>query len=271
MMINKLLDIFVDIFIDTSIILSSIIVFGAFYFSTKYIYRLYKLNNLLIKNKLFIICDIPDKFKKIIRLLKINIFDMDDDDYIIDFLIKNKSNDISLILDTNGGSIVSNDAILNHIIESNFILNTYIIRKASSAGTLLALASDKLYMDENAYLTPTDPQLSISNQEYSIKSVMLLFQNKDINNISDINILEYYEFKKLYDENIRMINKLLNKKFKCNINKNDRNKIIKQLTEGDLSHHTPLNCRYLEKYIKIDKYIPIHIYDIYNMYFSLFY
>jgi ATP-dependent protease ClpP protease subunit len=256
-----------DIFLNFIVLIFCLIIFFASQYCLKYYYYLKRLNKLLNNNNLFIVCDIPKKLQKLYSYLTTNIFDLDDSDGIINFLINNKN--ISLILDTDGGSIISNDIILNHIIESKLDLETYVIRKASSAGTLLALISDKLYMDENAYITPTDPQTSILNQNYSIKAIIELCDNKDKNLILDTNLLGYYELKKTYNENIKIMKKLLNNKFKNNISKKEKENILKQLTEGDISHHTPFNCRYLEKYLKINKDIPKIIYNIYDLYFYL--
>ena len=176
---------------------------------------------------------------------------------------------MSLILDTNGGSTISNDILLNYIIESKLELKTYVIRKASSAGTLLALASDKLYMNNDAYLTPTEPQITILDKTYSVKSIIELYNNKDNNLINDVNLLGYYEFKKSYDENIETVKKLLNTKFKFNISKKEKNKLIDDFTEGNISHHMPFGCRYLQKYLKIDNNIPLIVYGIYDSYFYL--
>jgi hypothetical protein len=255
-------------FISNIIFLLSL--FGLTYFS-KYVYELWYLNNILKKNNLIIICDLPRKYKTFYNKICTNIFDIDDCDNIINFLILNKNNLPKMILDSDGGSISSNDRLLYFILENGLELTSYVLRKSYSASTLIALASKNLHMNDCAILSPTDPQISILNDTYSIKSLMTLIDMKDNNMISDSILLTYNNIKVTYEENIGMTTRLLNKKFKFNTSKYDKKCLIDKFTVGNVSHHNPISYKYLSDVLDINNNIPKTINDIYNNYFRLFY
>jgi len=232
-----------------------------------YIFLLLGINKQLCNNKTLLIIDIPDRKSLLIDLFTTNIVDINNSDKIIYILSKHK--DYNILLDTNGGEIIENDYILNYILTSQIKLSIYVIRKALSAGCMLALTADKLYMNDTAVLGPTDPQLTIGLNTFSYTSIVDLINNKDINSINDLYLLKYYDDIKLYKENIDMIKKLLNKKFIKTISKANRNIIIDKLTSGKLSHHTPLSALYLKDYINIYTTIPNYVNNIYEMYYKI--
>ena len=237
---------------------------------------IYLLKQNLIKNTCIIICNKPyQNYSNMIILYIIYhichdlIFDINDHDNIIKKL-KNKSK-YNIILDTNGGNISSNDILINFIIISKINLNIYVNKKAQSAGTLLSFSATQLYIDKDAYLSPTDPQITFDNDIYSIRSFIELCENKDKNNITDKYLLSYYENKKLYYENLDLIKKLLKNKFKKNITEIKREDFIFELTSGMNSHHMPLSGQYISKFLNINLNLPLHILNIYNLYDNIMY
>jgi hypothetical protein len=205
------------------------------------------------------------------------IFDINDNYKIIEKL-KNKLSDkdcklnnINVILDTYGGEIMSNDILLNFILDSKIKITSYVIKKSQSAGTLLALISDKLYINSEAILSPTDPQITIDDETYSVKSIIDMCTQKNIDNISDKYLLSYFENKKLHYENIEMMTKLLDKKYRKNISKQKKSEILYEMTSGDYSHHRPLSGIYLNKYLEVYLNIPKSINQLYDIYKYLCY
>ena len=234
-------------------------------------YDLWILNDILKKNNIIIICDIPIKYKIYFKKLCSNIFDIDDCDNIINFLIIHKNNLPKIILDSDGGSISSNDRLLYHILDNKLDLTSFVLRKSYSAATLIALSSKNLYMHEVAILSPTDPQINILNDTFSIKSLITLIDTKDNNMISDSILLTYNNIKVTYEENISMTTRLLNKKFKYNTSKSDKKNLIDKFTIGNISHHIPISYKYLSEFLDINKNIPNIINDIYYKYYYVFY
>lgn len=68
--------------------------------------------------------------------------------------------DVSVILDTRGGSIAAAEIIQKCFENHNGDVDIYVPQKACSAGTMIALSGDNLFLGRNAYLTPFDPQIS---------------------------------------------------------------------------------------------------------------
>jgi membrane-bound ClpP family serine protease len=235
------------------------IIFIIWKFKLFLLYQAYILNNILKEHNTMVICDISKKIEYIYNFMNIGIFDIDNNDVIISHLINNNIENI--IIDTDGGSVIASDRLITYITASKLKLNTYVIRKAYSAGTVLALAGNKIYMDNDACLSPTDPQITLNDNTISAKDLIDLYKTKDINSIDDNYIVGHYNLKKMFKENVHLIKKLLKGKI---INETKKTKIINKLTDGTISHHMPFNCRYLKKYLDIETEIPEYIYIIYN-------
>ena len=182
--------------------------------------------------------------------------------------IINNNNNVTIIIESLGGDISSNDNIIN--IMMNNKINTYILTEAKSAATMIVLGSSNIYMDKHATLGPTDPQISINNITYSVKSLINLCENKTKDNITDEYLINYYENKKLYYENIENVKKMLSKHFIKNISNNKKEEIINKFTDGEISHHIPINYNYLKKYININTNISLNIRNIYTNYKKIF-
>lgn len=83
---------------------------------------------------------------------------LEDSKTFIDELEKHKNRDISLILNTPGGSLTAAEVIVNALLNHKGTVTTYIPYMSASAGMSIALASDKIYIAENAFCGPIDPQ-----------------------------------------------------------------------------------------------------------------
>lgn len=245
-----------------------------FYFSYKiyeFIKNIYDLKNKLNLNNCIIIYNKPHE--SFIKKISIIIFEYILNEFIFDIndyaniikKIKNKQT-INIILDTYGGEISSNDILVNFINDSKIKINGYVFKKSQSAGTILALISNKLYIKPEAILSPTDPQISVDGETYSVKSIINMCEEKDKNYISDKYLINYYENKKLHYENMDLINKLLENKFKKNISKDKKSHILYKLTSGDYSHHLPLSGHYLNKYLDVNLNFPKNIDEIFKIY-----
>ena len=67
---------------------------------------------------------------------------------------------VSVILDTRGGSIAAAEIIQQCFDNHGQPVTIYVPQKACSAGTMIALTGDSLFLGRNAYLSPFDPQIS---------------------------------------------------------------------------------------------------------------
>lgn len=83
---------------------------------------------------------------------------LQDSKSFIDELQKCENKDISLIINTPGGSLTAAEVIVNALLNHNGKITTYIPYVSASAGMTIALASDKIYIGKNAFCGPIDPQ-----------------------------------------------------------------------------------------------------------------
>lgn len=68
--------------------------------------------------------------------------------------------DIKIYLDTPGGELAAAEIIAHALILHKGKIQVYVADKAYSAGTLLALCADEIYLRPGACLGPVDPQMS---------------------------------------------------------------------------------------------------------------
>lgn len=76
---------------------------------------------------------------------------------------------VTLIINTCGGSLLAAEVIMNSLLNHPGKIITYIPYQAMSAGTLIALSSDEIHMDTNAYCGKIDPQMWISGATDIVK------------------------------------------------------------------------------------------------------
>ncbi len=73
--------------------------------------------------------------------------------------IQNKKNRLSIILTTNGGSAEVTERLV-HIFRHHYEnVDFYVPDYAYSAGTILCMSGDEIYMDYHSVLGPIDPQV----------------------------------------------------------------------------------------------------------------
>lgn len=179
---------------------------------------------------------IDDKLSNNIVFLNDNIKFME----IISNIEDNK--DLDIIINSLGGDISSSDSIVNILLTYKGLVNTYIPFYAMSAGSLIALCGNKIYMDSYSQLGPVDPQVCISlddnsNEEY-VPAKTLIDMNKEgyLNNNNNL-IINYYDGKLLYDDGIRTVKNILFNKYKRHVIK----KITNEFCSGKYPHSKPFN------------------------------
>jgi ClpP class serine protease len=92
---------------------------------------------------------------------------------------------IDIILHTPGGLVLAAEQIAFALVRHKAPVTVFIPHYAMSGGTLIALAADKIVMDDNAVLGPVDPQLG----QYPAASVLKVLEKKNINEIDDTTLI----------------------------------------------------------------------------------
>ena len=88
---------------------------------------------------------------------------------------------IDLVLHTPGGLVLASEQIARAVMNHRAKVTVFIPHYAMSGGTLIALASDQIVMDDNAVLGPIDPQLG----EYPAASILNVLVHKPVEEIDD--------------------------------------------------------------------------------------
>ncbi len=150
-------------------------------------------------------------------------------DVIEDLTTKNnkKHNKCVILLDTHGGSVECVEKMVN-IIRKHYNDVSFIVPyQALSAGTILTMSGDSIYMSYHSVLGPIDPQV-YKNKEF-IPALSYLYQFEDLiekskqRNLTTAEIVllekldlgELYTFKEARDLSIELLQKWLsNYKFK---------------------------------------------------------
>lgn len=244
------------------------------YYSYK-IYNIFLLINTIERinnSKLIYIKDINTRIIDNLLMLffKNTIVSINDNNKLRYILQNNSNKKIMFIIKSTGGYISSSDSMLNLLDCHKPTKNIYVPSYAMSAATLFVLACNNIYMNKYAAIGPTDPQISVYDDMVSFSSIRKLIQAKSIENIKDKILIKYYDNLILYDDNVKLIIKYINKHKKKNANPYDIDELIKIFSYGDIAHHTEINSAILSKVFNINYNIPEDIMEIYNQFNYIF-
>jgi membrane-bound ClpP family serine protease len=247
-----------------------IIIIGLLYF-----YKFIKITYLLIiikkyerkhKSKFLMITDIesnlylgPYIYNLCFAEYIIDINNSEQFQYWIADIVHKKINRIDIVVQSYGGCIFNNDIIITNLISFDGIINTYIPFYAYSAGTMIALCGNNIYMNKFSLLSPTDPQITVNKQVYSSKSLIDIAKNTiNVERTKDMTIkLNAIEAKKTHINNLDALRTMFNKK---KYNSNTINKILDEFGSGKHDHSKPFTREFIKSIgIKINYPIPNNI------------
>lgn len=166
---------------------------------------------------------------------------------------------ITLIINTPGGSLSAAEIIIHSLINHKGKITTYIPYSSMSAGTIITLTSDEIYMDKNAYCGPIDPQIGY-------------FSANDIIRYSD----DYASGTSIISDIVRLMVKQANATLDrvkgilqtIHSTKNmtyDLNKIYDELLVGKHNHDKPLFVEKMTNILPNVKVgIPNEVMELYN-------
>ena len=174
---------------------------------------------------------------------KYGLVDINSEDQFIREYSKFKLDDeLNIMIYVSGGDIGPSDAIFHILSKHEGVINVYIPTYAYSAGSMLALCGDNIYMNEYSLLSPVDPQVEYGKEidQISVKSMIDLKEEVGFEKLSDQEILRYYDCQLLYDDNIRNLKKVLKRNFN-KYSKYKIDKIIKYFAHGIYPHAKQFN------------------------------
>ncbi len=166
---------------------------------------------------------------------------------------------IDILLHTPGGLVLAAEQIANALSRHPAKVTVFVPHYAMSGGTLIALASDEIVMDENAVLGPVDPQIG----NFPAASILKVLKVKDKKDIEDETII-------LADVAEKAINQVEQSVFNLLKNKLPEDKakdLSLMLSRGQWTHDYPLTCEQLKEMgFPICATLPKEIYDLMDYY-----
>ncbi len=167
---------------------------------------------------------------------------------------------IDIILHTPGGLVLAAEQISKAIARHPGKVSVFVPHYAMSGGTMLALAADEIYMDENAVLGPVDPQLG----EYPAASVLKVLEQKDRNEIDDRTLILADIAEKAMRQVKQVVYRILRQN---NHDEAKAQELSNVFTEGRWTHDYPITCEELSGMgLNINCGLPKEIYELMELY-----
>jgi ClpP class serine protease len=166
---------------------------------------------------------------------------------------------IDLILHTPGGLVLAAEQIAYALCAHKGDVTVFVPHYAMSGGTLIALAADRIVMDENAVLGPVDPQL----QNMPAASILAAVTRKDPNELDDETLI-------LADVGEKAIKQVKQTIVRIVTNRADREtaeRLADTLATGTWTHDYPITvgeARDLGMPVSIE--VPEEVYDLMDLY-----
>ena len=144
---------------------------------------------------------------------------------------------IDLILHTPGGLVLATEQIARALLRHSSKVTVFVPHYAMSGGTMLAMASDEIVMDENAVLGPVDPQLG----NVAAASVLKVLEEKPIDRIEDQTLVTADVARKAIAQVQAFVRSLLEDNIpQPKVASEKIDSIIKRLTTGQVTHDYPI-------------------------------
>ncbi len=167
---------------------------------------------------------------------------------------------IDLILHTPGGLVLAAEQIAFALRKHPARVTVFVPHYAMSGGTMLALASDEIYMDENAVLGPVDPQIG----NYPAVSILKAIEQKNRNRVNDETLI----LGDIAQKALVQVDETLQNLLKDRYGASEADRIAKVFTEGRWTHDYPITCDILKEIgvTAVCNKMPKEIYELMDLY-----
>lgn len=166
---------------------------------------------------------------------------------------------IDLVLHTPGGLVLASEQIAHAIRRHHAPVTVFVPHYAMSGGTLLALAADEVYMDENAVLGPVDPQLG----RFPAASILEATRRKDHQHLEDETLIMADIAEKAMNQMRALVEEILENKMEHD----QAVAVAEALTAGRWTHDYPLTHDDLRRLgIPVAVGLPSDIYRLMSLY-----
>ncbi len=166
---------------------------------------------------------------------------------------------IDIILHTPCGLVLAAEQIARAIKKHPGKVTAFVPHYAMSGGTLIALAADEIYLDDNAVLGPVDPQLG----NYPAASILKAVEQKPIKDIEDQTLILADMARKALAQVEAVVYQTISDKMPIDAAR----EVSKALTQGRWTHDYPLTCDQLKQLgFSIQCGLPRQIYTLMELY-----
>ncbi len=167
---------------------------------------------------------------------------------------------IDLILHTPGGLVLAAEQVAFALRNHPARVTVFVPHYAMSGGTMLALAADEIYMDENAVLGPVDPQIG----NYPAVSILKAIEQKSKDRIRDETLI----LGDIAQKAIVQVNETIQTLLKDRYDASEADRIAKVFTEGRWTHDYPITCGILKELgvAAVCNKMPREVYDLMDLY-----
>ncbi len=108
----------------------------------------------------------------------------------------NEYDTLNLVLETSGGNLAAGTRLIHIIRKLYRQFYVTVLNRVNSTGSLIALASDKLYLTPKTLITPFEPQMDLNNEKISVSCIRNIINNVSedylYNNLDLITLGKYY-------------------------------------------------------------------------------
>lgn len=166
---------------------------------------------------------------------------------------------IDLILHTPGGLVLAAEQIARALRRHPARTAVFIPHYAMSGGTMIALAADELWMDENAVAGPVDPQVG----GYPAASILQVLETKNRDRIDDRTLILADVARKA----IRQVEETMFELLQGKYPDEKARELAKALTSGRWTHDYPLTYQQLRDMgIQVRCGLPEAVYRLMELY-----
>ncbi|HEY8424792.1 MAG TPA: ATP-dependent Clp protease proteolytic subunit [Limnochordales bacterium] len=166
---------------------------------------------------------------------------------------------IDLILHTPGGLVLAAEQIAQALRRHPARVSVFVPHYAMSGGTLIALAADEIWMDDNAVLGPVDPQLG----QWPAASIVRAVEQKDLNRVDDETLIMADMARKALAQVKELVTDILTD----HLPPERAAEVADYLTQGHWTHDYPLDCRRLQEWgLPVRCGLPAAIYTLMDLY-----
>ncbi|WP_324667801.1 SDH family Clp fold serine proteinase [Geochorda subterranea] len=166
---------------------------------------------------------------------------------------------IDLILHTPGGLVLAAEQIAQALRRHPARVSVFVPHYAMSGGTLIALAADEIWMDDNAVLGPVDPQLG----QWPAASIVRAVEQKDRNRVDDETLIMADMARKALAQVRDLVTDILGD----HLPPERAAQVADYLTQGHWTHDYPLDCRRLQEWgLPVRCGLPAAIYALMDLY-----